>query len=331
MRIEDYCDIIDKSLVFRGNLKDYIREDIITCDPVLNHQLDKLEQYGNVNIPIIIQGEPGCGKDRIAKFAHRVSSRSQKPFFKINCGYLPENEAARELFGANSSTPGLLHKAAGGSLCIENIAFLSAQTQQRVMRHIQSTEGTPDDIRFLISLDDESDPNRKNGLITPLLYHFSSLPIVIPPLRERPADILLLVFQQLCQIHDSYGVERTVGPCVMEEMLSYEWPGNIRQLVSVLEQMAFMSDSTRMDSIQLLRNCLSSHTQICQHQANTNQCATTKSFKEMVLEYEVMLINQAVEQYGSLRKAATALKISQSALSGKLMKYYASSKKGKEL
>lgn len=326
MKIEDFCDITGGRLVFRGSLQPYIRGDIISCDPELNQLLDKLVQLGNADIPIMLRGESGCGKDLVARYAHDVSCRAQKPFLKINCAFLPEREATNELFGTGGKS-GLLQQAAGGSLYIENINYLSVQTQYRFQQHIQSSAGTPNEIRYMISLHPAAESKQEKCLIEPLLYHFSSMPIIIPPLRERPADILLITLQQLSFIHEHYGVERAVGPRVMEAMLDYDWPGNTRQLISVIEQMAFMSANTRMDSIQLLQSCLSTHKQFHRFQANADQQLTTKSLKEMVLDYEIMIINQHIEQYGSLRKAATALKVSQSTLSSKLSKHYASSSK----
>lgn len=320
VRIEDYCDIIDGGLAIRGRLQSYVRHNILTCDATMRSQLDMLDRLGNANIPLTILGEAGCGKDSIAQYAHDVSNRKNKPFLKINCAYLTEDLVAAELFGTEGYDHGLLHRAAGGSLYIENVTLLSRQTQYRLMEHIQATSGKANDIRYIIY----AGGSREQRLIEPLIYYFNSSPFVIPPLRERPADIILLTMQQLRHIHENLGLERTVSPDVMTAMLNYDWPGNIRQLANVLERIAFMSDNVLMDSVPLLQRCLSANTQFQQMQSVVEEPPQAKTLKELLSEYEIKIINQHVAQYGTLRKAATVLGVSHSLLSYKLKKYYES-------
>ena len=321
IKIEEYCDIVDGGLVLRRRLQDYTRQNILTCDPVMCSQLDMLDRLGKSNVPLTILGEPGCGKDGIAQYAHEVSVRKGRPFLKINCAYLTEDLVTAELFGSGGSARGLLQRAAGGSLYIENITLLSAQTQNRLMEHIRATEGTATDIRYIIYPSSDGTA-RDQHLIEPLVNHFSAASFVIPPLRERPADILLLTVQQLRHIHDDLRLKRTVSPAVMTALLEYDWPGNIRQLTSVLERMAFMSDDVLMDSVPLLQRCLSANKQFQRMQTAAEAPPQPKTLKELMAEYEVKIINQHVAQYGTLRKAAAVLGVSHSLLSYKLKKYY---------
>jgi len=321
VRIEDYCDIVNGGLTIRGRLQSYARHNILTCDATMHSQLDMLDRLGNANIPLTILGEAGCGEDNIAQYAHDVSSRRNKPFLKINCAYLTEDLVTAELFGSGSSEFGLLHRAGGGSLYIENITLLPNQTQYRLMEHIHATSGKANDIRYIIY------PNSTNGmreprLTAPLIYYFNSSPFVIPSLRERPADIILLTMQQLRHIHENLGLERTVSPDVMAAILEYDWPGNIRQLNNVLERMAFMSDNILMDSVALLQRCLSANKQFRHMQTTAENPPQPKLWKELMSEYEMKIIDQYVAQYGTLRKAAAALGVSHSLLSYKLKKHY---------
>ena len=291
VRIEDYCDIVNGGLTIRGRLQSYARHNILTCDATMHSQLDMLDRLGNTNIPLTILGEAGCGEDNIAQYAHDVSSRRNKPFLKINCAYLTEDLVTAELFGSGSSELGLLHRAEGGSLYIENITLLPDQTQYRLMKHIHATNGKTNDIRYIIY------PNSMNGmqeprLTAPLIHYFNSSPFVIPALRERPADIILLTMQQLRHIHENLGLERTVTPDVMAAILEYDWPGNIRQLNNVLERMAFMSDNTLMDSVALLQRCLSANKQFRHMQTTAEHPPQPKLWKELMSEYEIKIINQ---------------------------------------
>ena len=330
VKIEEYCDIVDGGLVLRQQIQHYIRQNIITCDPVMNSQLDMLDRLGKSNVPLTILGETGCGKDGIAQYAHEVSARKNKPFLKINCAYLTEDLVSTELFGSGSHTPGLLRRAAGGTLYIENITLLSSQTQRRLIEYIRTTKGTANDIRYIIYPSNEGSV-RNQQLIEPLADHFSAAPFVIPPLRERSADILLLTIQQLRYIQDNLGLKRTVSPAVMTAMLEYDWPGNIRQLTSVLERMAFMSDNVLMDSVPLLQRCLSANKQFQRMQTAEELPPQPKTLKELMAEYEMKIIHQHIEQYGTLRKAASVLGVSHSLLSYKLKKYHEAASNGEPL
>jgi len=327
VRIEEYCDIVDGGLAIRGKLQDYVRHNIITCDPGMISQLDMLDRLGKSNIPLTILGEAGCGKDGIAQYAHEVSSRKNKSFLKINCAYLTEDLVTTELFGSGEHEHGLLHRAAGGTFYIENITLLSRQTQYRLMEHIQSTNGNTNDIRYII-YPSNMHSLREANLIEPLIYYFNSSPFLIPPLRERPADIILLTMQQLRHIHENLGLERTISPEVMTAILNYDWPGNIRQLINVLERMAFISDNILMDSAALLQRCLSANKQFQKMQTPDEQPPQSKSWKELMAEYELKIINQYVARYGTLRKAAKVLGVSHSLLSYKLKKHYETTSSG---
>ena len=320
MRIEDFCDVKDGGLVLRCRLWDYLRHDILTADDVINRQLDMLERLGSSNLPLIIKGESGSGKDRIAQYAHDVSNRKNKPLHKINCAYYPDVQTANRLLGSE----GLLYQAADSSLYIENMDMLSDQSQHQLWEFISSAEGKRRNIRLMACLR-ENGGSRDYALIEPLSDYFGSVEFVLPPLRRRKADILLLTMQQLQSIREQHRVVRTVSPEVMETILAYEWPGNIRQLIKVINQMAFMSDDTLMDSVSLLQSMLSVNKRHLPPQPVQQEPATAKTLKELVADYEVGIINQYVERYGSQRKAAAALGISHSALSIKLTKYYAAS------
>ena len=112
-------------------------------------------------------------------------------------------------------------------------------------------------------------------------------------------------------------------------LLSYDWPGNIRQLIKVIDRMAFMADDTLMDSISQLRSCIAANKQFLHAHTTEQAVQPAKTLKEMVTEYEIRIINQYIERYGSQRKAAAALGISHSALSIKLTKHYAAPSENK--
>ena len=317
MKIQDYCDTVAGSLQLRVPLRLFCRGGIVTDAREMNRQLAMLERAGQATVPLTIRGEKGSGKDRIAQYAHDLSRRRRAPLVKTNCAYLTEEQMYIELFGtAARADLGLLHRAAGGSLYIENADLMPAFVQYQLMNHIQRQEAN--DVRFMICLQQQG---QSSGLCEQMSYHFSSLVFDIPPLRQRPQDILLLAFQQLQQLWQEYGLERTLGPAVMSAMLSYEWPSNTRQLTHTIERMAFMSDDRLMDSVHLLQRCLSPTEQVKPLSEEIAAPPDSRSLKQMVQDYEIMVIHQYIEQYGRLRKAAAVLKSSPATLSRKITEY----------
>lgn len=320
MKIQDYCDTIDGALRLKAPLSTFSRGNIVTDDPDMKRQFDLLVRCGQGCIPLTICGEKGSGKDRIAQYAHEVSTRSCAPLIKLNCTYLTAEQQQVQLFGpATNKTLGLLNRAAGGSLYIENADLMSNHLQYQLFEFIQSNASSEKAIRFMICLQDQTAQHAK--LSEELSFYFNTMVFDIPPLRKRPQDILLLAFQQLQFIRQEYRLERKLSPEIMSAMLAHDWPGNARQLTHTIERMAILNDDTLIDSIQLLHRCLAPDPQRRTSFARAVSPPETRSLKQIVADYEIMVINQAIEQHGSIRKAAAALKTTHATLSRKITEY----------
>lgn len=328
MQIDDYCLLTPEGLVLKDGLKAFQRQNILTDNPRMKQQLDMLDRVGPTSLPLTIVGEKGSGKDNVSRYAHEVSNRKGQTLSHIDCAYLTSEQIGIQLFGvAGSKNEGLLKRTAGGTLYIENADLMPPQMQYRLIEYITSAEGLALNIRYIIGLKQAISDTKE--LIDPFIFHFGSSIFSIPPLRTRPEDILLLSQQQLLKIKEEYYIERAFSTEVMTAMLSYAWPGNIRQLINTVDRMAFFSDSKLINSVSIFRNSLSEEPQFGMPRPHTAPLPITKSLKEITLEYEVLIINQYIEEYGSLRKAASALKSSPSVLSSKLTKYYSSTAKTK--
>lgn len=331
MRVEDYCDTVGGALRLRRPLQHYAHREIITDHPEMKRQLLMLERAGRSNIPLMILGEKGSEKELIAQYAHGVSSRGRGPLIKMSCAYLSEKRAHRELFGTSGRRePGLLRQSVGGTLYIENLDLMPHPLQNELMNHIYCTEGKPGDIRLMACLWDRNRESSVSGLIEPMIHYFNAMLFDILPLRERPEDILLLTFQQLSRFRQEYRIERTLSPQVMTAMLSYSWPGNTRQLTQTIERMAFLNDETQISAVSLLEKCMSVHDRLRHTHAEGPPQPRLRPLKLLVQDYEIMIINQYVEQYGSIRKAAAALNSSPATLSRKITEYNKTSKKDNE-
>ena len=320
MKIQDYCDTVNGSLRLKQPLQTYTRGTIVTDSPAMNCQLDVLERVGQGCVPLTIRGERGSGKDRIVQYAHEVSARHKAPLIKTNCAYLSAEQLHGKLFGPTTNRElGLISRAAGGSLYLENADLMSDYLQYQLMRHIRETATDKSAVRYMICL------NERDGQISKLseemAYYFGTMVFDIPPLRERPQDILLLAFQQLQFIRREYRLDRTISPEVMSVMLTYDWPGNTRQLAHTIERMAILSGDTLIDSIPLLRRCLIPDQRLQSQSVEPSASPESRSLKEIVQDYEFMIIQQAIEQHGSIRKAAAALKTTHATLSRKITEY----------
>ena len=315
MRIQDYCDTADGALRLREKLQTFLHGEIVTDNPGVKRQLALLERVSRSNSPVTIAGEKGSGKDIVAQYAHDCSPNRKGLFLKTNCAYLPEARMYAELFGSvGGRETGLLRRASGGTLYIENADLLPKHVQYKLMDHIlHSPVG---ETRYLICLQSSRDITAR--LSERMLFYFNTITFDIPPLRKRPEDILLMTFYQLKRIEEEYHIVRTVSPEVMSAMLAYDWPANTRELAQTLERMAFLCDDRLLDSVRLFKRCLSPKRQMQALVLEPAAPPEPKSLKEMVSDYEVMIINQYIERYGSLRKAAAMLKSSPATLSRKL-------------
>lgn len=320
MKIQDYCDTNNGVLQLRIPLQSFSWGNIVTDDAHMKRQLEMLQRVSQGRAPLTIRGEKGSGKDRIAQYAHDISTRHKVPLVKTNCAYLSEEQLYVKLFGpAANRELGLIHRAAGGSLYLENADRMSEYLQYQLMRYIRENASDDKTPRFMICMQDRDAQEHK--LSEDMAYYFGAMVFDILPLRERPQDILLLAFQQLQIIRQEYRLERTLSPEIMSAMLTYEWPGNIRQLSHTIERMAILSDSTRIDSVHLLQRCLNPHQQLQTRAASAAKLPESRSLKRIVQDYEFLVIQQSIEQHGSIRKAAAALKTSHATLSRKITEY----------
>lgn len=321
MKIQDYCDTKNGALQLRMPLQTFSWGNIVTDDADMKHQLEMLQRVSQGRAPLTIRGEKGSGKDRIAQYAHDISSRHRVPLVKTNCAYLSEEQLYVKLFGpAANRELGLLHRAAGGSLYLENADRMSEYLQYQLMRYIRENAAEEKTPRFMICLQDQDTQMPK--LLEDMAYYFGAMVFDIPPLRQRPQDILLLAFQQLQVIRQEYRLERALSPEIMSAMLTYEWPGNIRQLSHTIERMAILCDNTLIDSVHLLQRCLNPSQQLQTRSSGAAKLPESRSLKRIVQDYEFLVIQQSIEQHGSIRKAAAALQTSHATLSRKITEYH---------
>jgi len=242
---------------------------LIGQSPAFLAVVRKIPALARCEANVLISGETGTGKEVCARAIHYLSTRSTKPFIAINCGAIPADLVENELFGhergaftdARESQQGLIAEAEGGTLFLDEIDSLPLLAQVKLLRFLQEKEYRPlgsSKVRAaLIRVICATNINLKDAVQhgtfrRDLYYRINILPVVLPPLRERPDDILLLAQHFLAQYATEYAkpvVE--FSPDVLRRLQAYSWPGNIRELEHLIERAVALSESTILSAADL--------------------------------------------------------------------------------
>ena len=225
----------------------------------LNHALDVALQVAPTDLSVLIVGESGVGKEVIPRVIHDSSPRRRGKYFAINCGSIPEGTIDSELFGhvkgsftgAIGDSPGYFGAADKGTLFLDEVGELPLATQARLLRVLETGEYIPvgatdvrkTDVRVVAATNVNMQRAISEGRFREdLYYRLNSIPIHMPPLRERGDDIPLLFRFFAMQMAEKYKMEKVVLTDGARTMLmKYKWPGNIRQLKTVTEQISILS------------------------------------------------------------------------------------------
>ena len=211
------------------------------------------------NSTVLILGESGTGKELFARSIHYASPRKNRPFFAINCASIPESLLESELFGyekgaftgAMTRHIGLIEQANGSTLFLDEVGDLSLNTQAKLLRAIQEKEvrrigGTEQiklDVRIIAATNKKLEEEISKGRFREdLYYRFNVITFTIPPLRERVTDIPILVEHFLKKLNEGSGRKKGFAHEALQSLMSYNWPGNVRQLESVIERACIMCD-----------------------------------------------------------------------------------------
>ena len=234
---------------------------IVAESPAMKAVMARLDDVAASDAPVLIEGESGTGKELMAQWIHQRSRRAAGPFVGINCGAVPETLLETELFGhvrgaftgAHQHKKGLFEAADGGTLFLDEVGEISPAFQVKLLRTLQegtvrrvgSVKETPVDVRLIAA----SNQNiarlvREGRFRQDLYYRINVVPIVLPPLRERPEDILPLARSILDRLSRRMGRKTPeLTPAACRRLLEYPWPGNVRELENTLERVLIFSRS----------------------------------------------------------------------------------------
>ncbi len=255
-----------KNLRYREEI-DVIRQylishtDLIANDPEMLNLLRTVKRAAQMDTMILLQGETGVGKERVAMYIHQNSLRKNKNFIKVNCGTIPEDLAESELFGyergaftgaRKEGKMGLFEVADKGTIFLDEIGDLPPVTQTKLLRVLQEQEflrvggnvPVKVDVRVLAATNRDLKAMVRNKTFREdLYYRLSVFPVLIPPLRCRKGDIGALAESMLKKLNQKYNTDKRLSNAALAGMMEYNWPGNVRELKNVLERAYIMCNN----------------------------------------------------------------------------------------
>ena len=248
-----------------------LRYNIVGNSDELNRALDVALQVAPTDLSVLIIGESGVGKEIIPKVIHDNSPRRREKYFAINCGSIPEGTIDSELFGhEKGSFTGAIGESEGyfgiankGTIFLDEVGELPIATQARLLRvlgtgeyiRVGGQEVRKTNVRIVAATNVNMRKAVSEGRFREdLYYRLNTIPIMMPPLRERGNDILLLFRLFAMQMAEKYKLPKiTLTDDAKAIMLKYKWPGNVRQLKNITEQMSVLSEEREIDAQTLLR------------------------------------------------------------------------------
>ncbi len=251
---------------------------LIAESPVFLEMLQQVREVAyHSDTTVLITGESGTGKDMIARTLHNLSPRANRPFFEINCAALPENLLESELFGhesgaftgAKGKKIGIFEAADKGTLFLDEIAEMNLALQAKLLRvledkkirRIGGIQSHEIDVRIIAATNQNlREAVNSKRFREDLYYRLYIVPIHLPPLRERPEDILALTKTFLAEFNRKFARKfKNVGPGAEQLLLDYRWPGNVRELRHVLERICIMHDDEMLREMHLPKELTANH------------------------------------------------------------------------
>ena len=235
--------------------------DFAASSPALEYALNLSKRVAKTDASVMLMGESGVGKELFAKFIHKNSPRKDGPFIAINMAAIPENLIESELFGfekgaftdASAMKKGQFELADGGTLFLDEIGEMPINLQPKLLRAIQereitrlgATKSIKIDVRIVSATNADLPELIPSGKFREdLLYRLNTVPVAIPPLRERKEEILPIAERFLEQSCGEFGLgAKHFSEAAVKELQKYDFPGNIRELISVVQRAAILSES----------------------------------------------------------------------------------------
>lgn len=326
----------EKSLQDKEVTKEKVPHNFVFRSKKMEEIMELIKRISVVDSTVMITGETGVGKDVIAKMIHYYSSRANHPFVKINCGAIPENLLEAELFGhekgafsgAVNAKEGLFETANKGILFLDEILELCPRLQVKLLHVLQEKQfnriGGRKPINVDVRIIAATNRNLKEEISQgnfreDLYYRLNVIPLFIPPLRERKEDLTDLIFHFLEVFNKKYSKNTSFKPELIELFLSYDWPGNIRELQNTIEQLVVMASKEEIGTEKLPEH-LSEFKNTKNFKNNQIKINDIVPLYDAIDYVEKEIIYKAYKKYKKTTKIAEVLGVDQSTVSRKLKK-----------
>jgi len=290
-------------------------QELIGQSPLFVSETSKIPVVARSEASVLISGETGTGKEMVARMIHYLSPRAGKPFVPVNCGAIPVELFENELFGhdkgaftgANVACDGLIQEAEGGTLFLDEVNSMPLMAQVKLLRFLQSkeyrrlgsTKALTGDVRILAA----SNANLEDELVAgtlrrDLYYRLNVVPIVLPPLRERENDIIMLARHFLAQYAAKQNTPVTgFSPEAERKLLLYSWPGNVRELEHVIERVLILCTETIIQEQDI----------VLPNDTNPSQMSFQEMKATVISQFETTYIQSLLTVYkGNISRAAQA-------------------------
>ena len=313
-----------------------IYDEIIANNPQMYNVIQMAERLAPVDTTVLITGESGSGKGVVAKLLHQIGNRRDASFIKINCGAIPENLLESELFGYERGAftgsnregkKGLFEAAQNGTVFLDEISELPLNLQVKILQVIQEKEiqrvggleSIPIDVRIISASNKDLEKMVREGRFREdLYYRLNVVPINVPPLRERPEDIIPMIRTFLHKNNQKYKEAKTMDAAAMSIMLRYPWPGNVRELQNIIERLVITTKDGTIRP-ENLPNYISRYESA--KDASEISLHETTDLRDALDEAEKQILGAALGKYKTTREIAKALGVSQPTVVRKLAKH----------
>lgn len=307
-------------------------QEMVYCSPAMESVMHLVSAVAPTDATVLITGESGTGKELVANALYQRSDRNGKPFIKLNCAAIPAELLESELFGYDEGAftgarragkAGIFELANQGVLLLDEIGDMPLPLQSKLLRVLQSrslrriggNSSIQLDVRLLASTNKDLLAEVKAGHFREdLYYRLNVVPIPLPPLRQRKEDIPLLANFFCQQFSRKYGRSTHFTQDALSLLIAYDWPGNIRELENLVERMVITCPSGAL-SRQYVTDALTPPILL------PFSTSVSDSLKNQMRAYEQSLITRAIQEAGSIRKAAHLLQVDHSTLVKKCRLY----------
>jgi PAS domain S-box-containing protein len=326
-----------RSLYYQALLQqeqyDRVLENMVVKSKVMNHVIQQAIKVSGVTTSVLLVGESGVGKTMLAKIIHNLSPRKKRPFVKINCGAIPENLIESELFGyekgaftgaLDTGKAGMIEMAHTGTLFLDEIGEVKIDLQVKLLNFIDERSFKPvggvstkeADVRIIAATNIDLKKLVEVGRFREdLYYRLNVVPIFIPPLRERREDIPILVFKYLNKLNKRLGFKKRFSQEVLDCLTNYAYPGNVRELINIVERIVIMSEGDEVLISDLPSELTGNSTLNYEYLKNLD-------LKEAVGMFESELIKKTLKNHNTISSAARVLRVHPSTLIRKMRRYH---------